>query len=58
MVPAGVALVVLFGFMLLAVLVWTGGDALDRRRRARWEAECREFGCHEPPYDWDKEGSA
>lgn len=58
MVPAGVALVVLFGFMLLGVLVWTGGDALERRRLARWNAECREFGCHEPPYDWQKEGSA
>jgi len=58
MVTSGVALVLIFGLLLAGILAWTTGDALDRRRRARWNAECREFGCHEPPYDWEQEGSA
>jgi hypothetical protein len=58
MVPASVALVVLFGFLLAGVFAWAAGSSIDQRRRDRWDAECREFGCHEPPYDWEKEGSA
>lgn len=58
MVPAAVALALLCAFALLGVAAWMLTDTLEVRRRQQWAAECREFGCHEPPYDWDKEGSA
>lgn len=55
MITVGAALVLLFGFLLAGLAAYLAGGNLDERRRDRWDAECREFGCHEPPYDWAKE---
>lgn len=61
MVPAGVALTILLGTALAAVAARRHHRTVTERAHwVRWDAECREFGCHDTTelYDWEQEGWA